>query len=386
MISWGNTASNCAIVGLAALLTREEWRTHPESERLREPLRTQLANPDETARMLASTALPSLVDQEDLSRLLSDRLSSESSPNVREVLVSTLAQHAPIDPDGIDACLARLATLPNWAFLAATPEDRSVPPNKRRNEIGDQLIRVVLYLANVPEAAFASELVARWLSEPKKHPATLGRLIAWSRPHLNPPEDEAPIQIRTFKTFSALANKCLSVIVAAEQHSASGHNLDDEQVQDLQASAWIIHCMAQELYHASGAFQTQEQRLQPDLRVVRPGFCSLAFPLIEMLGTFRAAEPAHHLVQTLVFLSRREPKRAFLAVADIVVLPSGYAAESLAQTEVLDLIDVYLAERRHVILDDAECLSALRRILGAFVAVGNDRAIHRVQNLRELFT
>jgi hypothetical protein len=46
---------------------------------------------------------------------------------------------------------------------------------------------------------------------------------------------------------------------------------------------------------------------------------------------------------------------------------------------------LYLAERREVILDDPDCLSGLRQILETFVAVGSDRAIHRVQDLGELF-
>jgi hypothetical protein len=106
---------------------------------------------------------------------------------------------------------------------------------------------------------------------------------------------------------------------------------------------------------------------------------------MEKLSDVRAAGIAHHLVQTLVYLSRREPRQAFLLVAKIATPGSGYENESLGEAEVLDLVDLYLAERREIILDDPVCLGSLRQILETFIAVGSDRAIRRVQDLGELF-
>ncbi len=144
--------------------------------------------------------------------------------------------------------------------------------------------------------------------------------------------------------------------------------------------------IAREIYHASGAFQTRQEKAPPDDRVVSLSFCSLALPIIEKLAAVRTAGIAHHLIQTLAFLSRLEPRRAFLIVAKIAIPGSGYEYESLGEGEVLDLVDLYLAERRGVILNDPQCLSGLRQILETFVAAGSDRAIRRVQDLAELFT
>src|SRR5262249_26223001 len=149
--------------------------------------------------------------------------------------------------------------------------------------------------------------------------------------------------------------------------------------------AWIAHSIAREIYHASGAFQSQQDKSEPDQRVVSPSFCANALPLIESLAEIQIAAIAHHLVLTLAFLSRLEPRRAFLAIAKIATPGSGYEYESLGETEVLDLLDQYLAERREIILADPECPGALRQILETFVAVGSDRAIRRVQDLAELF-
>lgn len=386
MIAWGSTAANCAVNGMAALLRREEWRTHPDGERIRQLLRPQLDSQDETVRMLATMALPQLVEPESLTNALCDRLSAETNGPVLEVLVGILGNHVAVDPSGIDACLAHLATLSAWSVLAASPEDRTIPPNQRRTETGDLLIQVLLYLAFVRTTPFAMSLLAAWQTDPQRYPATVGRLVAWSRPYLNPPgEAGSAIQGRAFDLLSRLTDTCVSITASAQEALAAGASLIDDQRQDLEAAAWIAHCIAREIYHASGAFQTQQQKLEPDDRVVSPSFSSLSLPIIEKLADVRAAGIAHHLVQTLAFLTWREPRRAFLAVAKIATPGSGYEIESLGEAEVLDLVDLYLAERREVILDDPECLSGLRQILETFVAVGSDRAIRRVQDLGELF-
>lgn len=389
MIAWGSTAPNSAVNGLTTLLGREEWSAHADGELIRKLLEPQLDSLDETVRMLASMALPMLVKAERLTDELSDRLMREESESVIEVLIRVLADHVTSDPVGIDTCLGRLATRSTWSGLASKVEDRSTPPNKRPSELGDLLVKVLLYLGLVCTTPFVCNLLRSWQREPQDHPATLGRLVAWARHYLDPREEvgtAAQAQARAFELLTSLSNACVSITTLAEETFAIDATLSDHQRQDLEAAAWIAHCIAQEIYHASGAFQTQQQKSQLDERVVSPSFCSLAFPIIEKLAAVRFAGIAHHLVQTLAFLSRREPQRAFMAVARIATPGSGYGNESLAEIEVLDLVDLYLAERRQIILADPECLSGLRGILETFVAVGSDRAIRRVQDLGELFT
>lgn len=387
MISWEPTPPNCAVTGLAALLSREEWRTHPDGARIRQLLRPQIDSTDNTVRMLASMALPLIIEPENLTDDLCNRLSQEKDAAVIEILTGVLAAHVGSDPEGVDACLGHLAAEPRWSVLAGRPEDRSTPPSKRQSETGDLIIQVLLHLGLVRAAPFASCLIEMWQQNPQEYPATIGRLVAWTSPYLNPPAETArSAQTRAFGMFASLADTCATIATSAQEKLASGQLIGDELRQDLETAAWIAHCIAREIYHASGAFQTQQEKAQPDHRAVSPSFCALALPIIENLADVRTAGIAHPLVQTLAFLSRREPRRAFLAVAKIVIPGSGYEYESLGEGEVLDLVDLYLAERRGVILNDLECLSGLRRILETFVAAGSDRAIHLVQDLAELFT
>lgn len=387
MIAWDGTASNFAVNGLVALLRRDEWRMHPDGERIQELLRPFLDSTDDTVRMLASMALPLLIEPGTFTDDLCERLSREQSAQVREVLMGVIAAHAGNDPEGIDACLGRLAANPAWSMLAGDPEDLSTPLKERQSQIGDLLIRILLYLGLVRTTPFTSALLALWQQGPEKRPATIGRAVAFSRPYLNPSgEDSTAVQARAFELLANLANSCAAINTAAYQKLTSGTPLEGDERQNLEAVTWIAHSIAREIYHASGAFQPQHERTQADGRDVSPSFCFLSFPIIETLSTVRTAAILHPLVQTLVFLSRCEPRRAFMTVAKIATPGSGYEYESIGEQEVLDLVDRYLAERRHIILDDPQCLSSLRQILETFVAAGSDRAVHRVQDLAELFT
>lgn len=384
---WSVTAPNCAVNGLAALLRREEWRTHPEGERIRQHLRPLLDSPDPTIRMLASGALPLIISQKELAYDLTQRLSREDDGSVIAVLTQIMAHQAYTDPGAIDDCLRILAEQPTWSALAGVAEDRTIQLNERHSEISDVLLQALLHLYLVHATPFASGLITKWQQVPQDYPATIGRLVTWTRPYLNPPgEAKPPEQARAFGMLASLTDSCRAIMVSRQDALTSGHAISDEMRQDLVSAVWIAHSVAQEIYHASGAFQSQQDKSGPDRRVVSPSFCAHAFPLIESVAEIRAAGIAHHLVLTLAFLSRLEPRRAFLAVAKIATPGSGYEYESLGEAEVLDFVDQYLAERREIVLGDPECLRALLQILETFVATGSDRAIRRVQDLAELFT
>lgn len=232
MISWGSTPPNCAVNGLVSLLRRNEWRGHPDGERIRELLHPQLDSEDETVRMLASMALPLLVEPDHLTEDLCRRLLREESPAVIEVLIGLLADQVTVDPHGIDACLARLAATSRRSVLAGLPEDGSTPPNKRPERLGDVLIRLLLHLAIVRPTPFASQLFATWQSHPENYPATIGRLVSWARPYLNPPQASGgAVQTRVFEVLDDLTSTCARISTTT-QESLTSRKLSDQEAQD----------------------------------------------------------------------------------------------------------------------------------------------------------
>jgi len=134
-------------------------------------------------------------------------------------------------------------------MLTGNPEDRSTPPSKRRSETGDLLIRMLLYLSLERGTPFASGLVALWQERPQNYPATIGRLVAWTRPYLNPPgENRPPAQARAFELLTSLIEACVTITASAQEILTSGQEIGDELRQDLEAAAWIAHCIAQEIW------------------------------------------------------------------------------------------------------------------------------------------
>ena len=109
MIGWEPTPPNCAVRGLTALLGREEWRTHPDGERIRELLRPRLDSADDTVRMLASMALPLIIEPENLTDVLCERLAREDNGAVIEALTRILAAHAASAQDKPAQAKLRLA-------------------------------------------------------------------------------------------------------------------------------------------------------------------------------------------------------------------------------------------------------------------------------------
>jgi hypothetical protein len=387
MMGYGVTPQTCAVNGIIKLLQRTEWRDHPEGERLRGMLRPLLDSHDDVLRMLSTRAIDLVYG--DVSEMIAEvgrRLRTEQEPGVTWALIETLGRWVNVAPETVDTALAGICDLPQWAAIAGQPEDRTHPPQAEHSEIDDLLLQIIVVLSFRRAQPFAVDLTGNWAKSPLRHPRVINRLVAWMRSDVRPPPGwSSDPQTRSFAFLSELADEALEAVATAEQRLSTGSGLDADAQWDLQAAAYILDAVSQMLYFASGAYQDQEQKQLPDERIVDPQFCDLALPLIEKLGRLPAARSAHHLVQTLAFLSRHEPERAFLTIASIVSVKSGYAFESMAEEEVLNLIDLYLAERREVVLGNAECLTALRKTLEAFVAAGSSRAARRVQDLHDLF-
>ena len=91
----------------------------------------------------------------------------------------------------------------------------------------------------------------------------------------------------------------------------------------------------------------------------------------------------HAAVETLDHLSQIDPRRAFLAVEAAATTGHGYEWEPQGADLIVKIIDRYAADYRSLLLSDPECLTALRRLLEAFIRSGWDQAIDRVQNLSE---
>jgi hypothetical protein len=145
----------------------------------------------------------------------------------------------------------------------------------------------------------------------------------------------------------------------------------------------IADTVVDEIYFASGAFGTEDNDREPV--PAEDGFADEAFSVLGLLTEFKHPSIVHHLVQTLGHLSPADPRRAFVLVERSISAGDAYTYDTLAADTTIALITRYLAEYRDVVTTDPDLLTAVRRVLDAFVQVGWPAAISLSYRLGDAF-
>ena len=99
------------------------------------------------------------------------------------------------------------------------------------------------------------------------------------------------------------------------------------------------------------------------------------------------APTAHYFIQLLTSFLSCDPK-IVLSLAEGVASSSerfGYTLDSLAVDDVVKLVEIVLADYRHVVRDDEDCLKDLLNLLDLFAKTGWSDALNLVWRLDEVF-
>jgi hypothetical protein len=395
IITWSEKPANNSVHGLVALLQRQDWAASSQAPELRNAAARLVNDPDDTIRLLAMPALPALfTDPDQLRDELEQRLLSEPSPMVRAVLLDVMWQGLAGHPDYIDGMLTRLPSHPSWASLSPSPEpitpmenDDTVDADSgfpqagsrfRNNDMADDgLIQRLVWLSLICDQPFATRLLETWLSAPDEHPARASRTCTWLRPYLTPESGQAT-EAQADRAFELLA---MPIARAASIWEAATRvrQVNDDQATKLKSVVQVSVSIGRVLRLASGAPVTSTSSGTPATH----SFAAHAFPVLESLAQVSYPAVVHATVETLDHLSHIDPRRAFLAVEAAATTGHGYEWEPQGADLIVKIIDRYAADYRSLLLSDPECLSALRRLLEAFIRSGWDQAIDRVQNLSE---
>jgi hypothetical protein len=137
------------------------------------------------------------------------------------------------------------------------------------------------------------------------------------------------------------------------------------------------------IYFASGAFGTEATNHEPV--PAQEGFAEPAFAILDLLTEFKHPTITHRIVATLDHLSPYDRRRAFLLVERCISVGDAYTYDPLAAETTVALIERYLAEHRDLLATDSEVLSAVRRVLEAFVHAGWPAAISLSYRLGDAF-
>jgi len=153
----------------------------------------------------------------------------------------------------------------------------------------------------------------------------------------------------------------------------------------------LIDGVGQELYFASGAFDSRRQEGSDGRRALtddeRKRFYREAGEILDDLVDVGLPSLAHHVLKTLESFVHFDPRGVFLRVGSVVRagVKGGYQCESLAVDLVVGIVERYLAEYRPLLQQDDECRKVLMELLDTFVKAGWPSARRLVYRLDEIF-
>ena len=364
MMSWSPSSRRNAISGAVNLLWREDWRHSDYCQRLDRVVRAAIEDDDEVNRLHAAYAIRVLEpDHGRALTLLRRRLLAEPEAHVAAVLTNELAIVARHLPDEVDEIVGKLTESPLWQDRLRSAED------SRGDEI-EPLVTLILWLTIACQATVATGLAGRWFSRPTEGP--VARRVFWQlRPWLSLPPARAEERRRAFD----LVRTAAAELEALRDVAAPADAADLYRVAD---------AIADHLYFASGAFGRKDDNEREPVPA-EEGFADEAFSVIELLTKFKHPAIVHPIVQTLAHLSPSDPRKAFLLVQRSISPGDPYTYDSLAADATISMIERYLAEYREVVATDPDVLTAVRRVLDAFVRVGWPAAVSLSYRLGDAF-
>lgn len=168
---------------------------------------------------------------------------------------------------------------------------------------------------------------------------------------------------------------------------------DFKQTQEaINRTVHLVDNIAMQLYFASGAYADKQDNDEDKLSEShKMRFWNEASENLRALANAIHPHTAYHLVQTLEHLLACAPREVFLVATRAITSSSaaGFQHESLAVSEVVNLIQRALADHRDIFHseDDAEseCLVELLKVLDLFVEAGWTAARQLTYRLEEIY-
>ena len=377
--SWSSSPSNNAIEGLAVLITRSDWRSSHGDElaRLLSPF---LESADPVRRFLVSRALPGLYpDRDELFHQLVARLLAEPDEHIAADLLARISWFRPSRAHEIDAVLRQLQSRPEWGCATAQPHADRQPDRDSRWEAA---VNVLTVLAVMDATPYATSIVEAWLGSPLDHPDRAVLALARLRELLNPADNALqPAQDRAFQLLSLTMSRLREAWATPEEADEP----TETRRERLGRIVKLADCVGQQVYFSSGAHDMSEGKEPAQPRGDLRQFSTLALPLLEQLVEIDYPAVTHRVVQTADHLRLTQPRRALLIAARAISEDAAYAREPLALDAVLDLLRRYLTEHRNLVLNDNDCMDAIRKMLEAHVRLGWDKAIELSEKLEDYF-
>ncbi|MFI5955370.1 hypothetical protein [Cryptosporangium sp. NPDC051539] len=362
---WLQTAQTEALPAAQRLLARREWRD-AHGEQLRSWLISQLDSDIFEHRVLSNQAIATIwPSPDDRIRAVEQRLANEHQSHIARLLLNQLYWLISTHPHEVDAAFERLAISSPAHCCAELSGTRSEIYNTPAEDLGRSLTTLAVRV----QTPFADRMLREWIQSPTTYAGMVAAICSWLRGFLNSADlSLGGAQQRAFALLDRAADGLLAAWTAGT---------------DSQAALEVANAIAEQIYHASGAFEAGEPTKEA---LGDPGlFADLAIPVLEKVRLARHPAVTHHIVETAAHFANVRPRPALLLAMRAIVDDSHYAAESLGLNAALKLIERYAADHRDLILGDPDCTSAVRRVLEHFVRVGWAQAVELVERADEWF-
>ncbi len=321
--------------------------------------------------------------------IMESRAVNERNHVVQEYLYFTLARVVADREDNVAKTTHIMANL-----LEHTPLPRG------KQNLSDPFANLLMWLAIDRENSWALKTIKdRFFKHPSQFANILTRAVSQvMRRYVAPKYLETPDGCKKAKRGIEWLEKVIDVVSdEIEKLYKIFNKRETEEVEKKLRNLYtVIDQVITRLYYevAHGSTQSEKPKEEVSYRL-RCRFYSEVKPLMEQVINFALnkehgmmfAPTAHHFMQVLTSLLRCDPKSVLHLAARVVKSSEqfGYTLDTLAVMEVVEFVEIVLADYRHEVRDDEECLDDLLNLLDMFAKTGWTDALKLVWRLDEVF-
>ncbi len=352
----------------------------------------KLANDDvPSVRMLTAMQLKNVYvkNPERFWDIIENRAKLERNAIVQECLYSALSHVASYDNENED----KISTI--MGLLLENP-----PPPQKMSLSYDPFSLLLIGLAIVEKNQLAINTINdRFLKEPIHYSDILTRLVSQTiEGYIDLKNPQNKMNHKELKRAVILVSNIISAASTAieEQCVALKKHRTDEIEQNLRDTYGVIDEVITCLYYAFAHERSQSEKAVEKIpNNLRCHFYHEVKPLMNQVIDFAKdpesglmfASTAHYFIQLLKSFLSCDPK-GVLHLAQSVASSSerfGYTFDSIAVMDIVQLVEIVLADYRHVVRDDEECMEDLLNLLDLFAKTGWTDALNLVWRLDEVF-
>ncbi|MEJ1172014.1 ATP-binding protein [Variovorax sp. CCNWLW235] len=351
--------------------------------------RRMLIDPVPAVRHQISCALNALWDvaKPTMWQLMEFVAEHETHPEVLAFFVSgPMRRTVGAAPDRCAAIVSKVLRL---------AEANAVIKEGGRSELAEAVAGIAAHLWLGQGHATAKQWINGWVANLSVGSRFVGRLISELRRPLFVKWDEK-IEAGRSAAIQNRSKDLLSVIVdaqIADLNEAKALFLQGEQelaAQLYRRSGQQLEHAANQLYFGSGASSATRgnsnfsnslsNKQRKEEFIVEYG------DILRIIGDTGISSIVYHLVELYEFLAEASPEVVFDRIAELLIGPAsrdGYQFESLAETALVRLVQMYLADYRSVFADNAR-REQLVKVLELFSRAGAPEALRLLYELPDL--